>query len=569
MPSLVHFLVSFFLIINKLTVMCADSSEDLYSCPVWTYPSPSGKECICGDDLKEVIICNPKTLTIQLIMKFFCFMLNNDNGVNTTLLGTCPYGDSQLLSRTFSMSQIYEDSSLCSFYNRKGQLCGECAENYTLPGYSYYLGCVKCNNYNNGWIKFIVAAFLPLTIFYIIIIMFRISVTSSTLNAFVMVSQIGTSPPVIRNNYSHNLMNDPYHVSHFSQFSFQLIIATFTIWNLDFFRSWYGYVCIHPDLNYQQILLLEYAIAIYPLFLILLTFILVKLHDNFAFVVWLWKPFHRCLAVFRRQWNIRSYLVHAFATFIVLSYVKILNTSFELLRPSQLYDMHGHHILKAYWYYDGRMDITSKGYIPILVLALIMLLLFNVFPMALLALYPFKCFQRLLDFCFSQNCRLVLQIYMDSFHGCYEDTTHDYRHFATLYLAVRFLNLLMSSVFDYTLYLSTAALVFVFALALIAKFQPYKHKRNNTVDIILLLAVIVAFISSSMHYVEAFMYSKLSNGIIVMISILIVFGYQVFLILACVFPKIIQCCKKCKLLLLTKIKLSAVNEEDRPLLNEY
>ena len=164
MPRLEHFLVSFFLI-NILT-MCADSSK-LPSCPIWTYPSPSGKECVCGDSLHNAVICNPETLTIQLIVKFFCFILFNDNGVNTTLLGTCPYGNSQGISRTFDMSQIYEDSRLCSFYNRKGQLCGECAENYTLPGYSYYLGCVKCNSYNNGWIKFIVAAFLPLTIFFI------------------------------------------------------------------------------------------------------------------------------------------------------------------------------------------------------------------------------------------------------------------------------------------------------------------------------------------------------------------------------------------------------------------
>ena len=566
MPCLVHFLVVF-LLINMLT-MCADSS-DLPTCPVWTYPSPSGSECICGDSLLNIIICNPETLTIQLTVKFFCFIVLDSNGVNTTLLGTCPYGDLQRVPRIFSVTQIYDDSRLCSFYNRKGQLCGECAETYTLPAYSYYLGCVKCKNYNNGWIKFIFAAFLPLTIFYILVIMFRISVTSSTFNAFVMVSQIVASPPVIRNVYSLNLVSDPYHVSYLSQFILQLAITITTIWNLDFLRSWYGYICICPELKYQQIFLLEYAIAVYPLFLILLTFILVKMHDNFAFVVWLWKPFHRCLAVFRRQWNIRSYLVHAFATFIVLSYVKILNTSFELLRPSQLYDMHKNHVLKAYWYYDGRVDMTSKGYIPLLLLALFMLLFFNVFPLVLLALYPFKCFQRLLNFCLSQNCRLVLQIYMDSFHGCYEDTAHDYRHFATLYLAVRFLNLLLQSVLDYSLYLSSATVVFVFALTLVAKFQPYKNKRNNTIDIILLLTVIIAFISSSMHYAEEFMYPKLPNGIIVIISIFIILGYQVFLILACVFPKAIQCCKKCKTLLLTKIKLSEVNEEDRPLLNEY
>jgi putative Mn2+ efflux pump MntP len=151
---------------------------------------------------------------------------------------------------------------------------------------------------------------------------------------------------------------------------------------------------------------------------------------------------------------------------------------------------------------------------------------------------------------------------MDSFHGCYEDTTHDYRHFATLYLAVRFLNLLMSSVFNFTLYLPAAALVFVFALALVAKFQPYKHKRNNTVDIILLLAIISAFISLAMHYVGEFMYPKWLNGITVVIFALIIVCYLVFLILACVLPRAIQCCKKCK------IKTSSeVNEGDRALLN--
>ena len=167
-----------------------------------------------------------------------------------------------------------------------------------------------------------------------------------------------------------------------------------------------------------------------------------------------------------------------------------------------------------------------------------------------------------------------LQASASNLHGfiswlLYEDTTHDYRHFATLYLAVRFLNLLMSSVFDNNLYLSTAALVFVFALTLVAKFQPYKHKRNNTVDIILLLTIIIAFISSSIYYAKEFMYPKLLNGIIIIISTLIILGYQVFLILACVFPKAKQCCKKYKTLLLTKIKLSEVNEEERPLLNEY
>jgi hypothetical protein len=131
---------------------------------------------------------------------------------------------------------------------------------------------------------------------------------------------------------------------------------------------------------------------------------------------------------------------------------------------------------------------------------------------------------------------------MDSFHGCYEDSTHDYRHFATLYLAVRFLNLLMASVFNYILYIPAAALVFVFALTLIATFQPYKHKRSNTVDIIMLLMMITNFISSSMSYSAGrFMYPKwLKRFLYALISL----GYLVFLILACVLSQIVWCYKK-------------------------
>jgi hypothetical protein len=122
----------------------------------------------------------------------------------------------------------------------------------------------------------------------------------------------------------------------------------------------------------------------------------------------------------------------------------------------------------------------------------------------------------------------------------------------------------MSSVFDYSLYLPSATLVFVFALAVVAKFQPYKHKRNNTVDIILLLVMISAFVSTAMHNGEPYIYPRWLNDIIIGISALIVLGYLVFLILACILPQAIQCCKTCKTFLIMMIE---GNEGDRPLLN--
>ena len=159
---------------------------------------------------------------------------------------------------------------------------------------------------------------------------------------------------------------------------------------------------------------------------------------------------------------------------------------------------------------------------------------------------------------------------MDSFHGCYEDIPHDYRHFATLYLTVRFLHLLMSSVFTFDLYLPAAVLLFVLTLALVAKFQPYKNKRNNTVDIIMLLATISGYISSTMYYAGGFMYPKWLSGITSVISALIFRSYLIFLILAHILSSTKQCfnteCTVHKLM----SKISRMNGkivEERSLLN--
>ena len=507
-------------------------------CPTWTYQSPPNNACLCGESLDSAITCDPLTLTAIITVKRFCVFFSEE--LQTVLAGTCPYGRYGVLPR--NISKIKEQE--CAQFHRRGQLCGECDENYTHPVYSYQLGCVKCESYKNGWIKFIAAAFLPLTLFYIMVITFRISVTSSTLNTFVMVNQLFAIPLTVRIIYSNNLVTNPYNVGYYTHFTVDFIIALTSVWNLDFFRSFYGPICLYSNIKYQQVLLLEYAIGAFPLFLILSTYILVKLHDNFATVVWLWMPFHRCLAMIRRQWNIKSNLVHALATFVVLSYVKILNTSFEFLIPSHVFNVNGQLVSKAYWYYSGSVDMTSKDYLPYLVLAIFMLVTFNVLPLILLALYPFKCFQKFLNCALSLKCKLTLQIYMDTFHGCFEDTTHNYRHFATLFLAVRFFHLLLTAVFSYKTLPLADSVLFTFTLVLVAKFQPHKCKRSNTVDIITLLVAINLCILSSIHSIEASVLPHWLFSVAWFGLILIACSHLCFLFLSRVFSGAVLCVKK-------------------------
>ena len=170
---------------------------------------------------------------------------------------------------------------------------------------------------------------------------------------------------------------------------------------------------------------------------------------------------------------------------------------------------------QGYWYYDGRVHMTSREYLPYLILALSMLLIFNVFPLVLLTVYPFECFQKFLNFFPCLKCELALRLFMDTFHGCYKDGEHDYRHFAALYLAVRFFNLLLFSVIRNRNACTSAItlLYYAIALALVARFQPYKCKRSNTVDVVMLLTLTTGSVLTSMKSAVGINYPKWVHAI--------------------------------------------------------
>ena len=249
------------------------------------YLDSKTNQCVCGVSYQGAVICEPYQSKVVINEEYHCIYFSEE--FNTTLIGNYPYATGGLATQ--NVTQLIERGGICSLLHRKGPLCGECENGYTLPVYSYDLGCVRCKDYKYGWIKFIAVAFIPLTIFYVFLIMLRISATSSDLNGYILVSQIISTRTLICKLYTYNCTNfflSKFHYSNFSNFSVRFFISVYTIWNLDFFHTFYNPICLHPNLTYQHVLLLDYAVAVYPLFLILITFILIKLHDNFTIVVW-------------------------------------------------------------------------------------------------------------------------------------------------------------------------------------------------------------------------------------------------------------------------------------------
>ena len=529
-------------------------------CPAWMYLD-STNSCKCSDHFHRVLICHTNHVYIY---NFYCIYMNK---INSTLIGSCPYGAGVNLPR--NNTELKNDYNIiqCGQLHRKGRLCGECEDNYSLPVYSYILGCVHCKSFKYGWIKFITVAFLPLTVFYILVIIFRISATSSTMNGYVLTSQLIATPAFIQIFYTKNQVNAYYYVSYSTNLFVNLGIAVYTIWNLDFFRSFYSPICLHPHITYPQVLLLDYAVAVYPMLLIFITYLLVKMHDNYAFIVKLWRPFHRCLVIFRKQWNIQSSLVNALATFIVLSYVKILNVSCQLLMPSHVYNTHSEIVNIAYLYYNGSITMTSKAYRPYLAIAVLMLLIFNVIPLLVLAVYPSRCFQRILNnfCCCCQKYRMALQIFVDAFQGCYEDTPHDYRYFAAFYLSLRFLNLLFYTILNEKQYFPVASLLLVFTAMLVTKLQPYKHRRSNTLDVVFLSASFIAYTFKSVQLVESTKISKIITSVVIDIAGSILPSVMAFVAISTVFPKTLKYLSSCKRKLLERrCARMTVNEEEQP-----
>jgi hypothetical protein len=61
--------------------------------------------------------------------------------------------------------------------------------------------------------------------------------------------------------------------------------------------------------------------------------------------------------------DIQSSIIKAFATFLLLSYVKLLNSTIDILLPVRTFDKY-HEVVGWYVYYDASYEYFSKDHLP-------------------------------------------------------------------------------------------------------------------------------------------------------------------------------------------------------------
>ena len=455
------------------------------SCPPW-FKSSNGT-CKCGEDIDGIVKCN-ETLQESAILDCYCMTYNESTG---TVVGACFYNCvlnwKDFVYRPMPKTAEQLNDAICGHFNRSGQLCGECKIGYSPPVYAYSFHCIRCSGGQYNWIKYVAIAFLPLTVFLVLVFCCRISATSPHLNAFVMFSQFVASPANVRVLLTAiNANNYPY-----ASIAVQILATLHGFWNLDFFRTLSPLV-ICLNVNMLQVLALDYSIAFYPLALIIVTYVLIELHDhNFRAIVLVWRPFHKCFARFRQQWDIRASIIDAFATFLLLSNIKILSVSVDLLLPTYVYYMNGSAV-GIYLYYDGSVEyFGTNKHLPYAIFAVFVVPIFIIFPILFLLLYPMRHFQR----CLVCGVRWhALHIFIDVFQGYYKDGTNgtrDCRFFAAVYLLLRFIIFLVFAITRSAAFYAVAGLVFIGVAMILAIVQSYKaaFAVYNVVDIVFVLTM--------------------------------------------------------------------------------
>ena len=146
---------------------------------------------------------------------------------------------------------------------------------------------------DSGWYGILLYMFLeivPVTVFYFaVILIFQINITSAPMTCYIMYSQL---IPLWWNfafdGEDINVSRQMFVLNHQSEFLRKLILALYDLSNLRFFYFVMSPFCISTKLKPLHFALLGYFSIFYPMVLMLLTWLLIKLHDhNFKPLVWL------------------------------------------------------------------------------------------------------------------------------------------------------------------------------------------------------------------------------------------------------------------------------------------
>ncbi|XP_064403726.1 uncharacterized protein LOC135349160 [Halichondria panicea] len=485
---------SFLLIIISLSCVSSlnDNTTDYcnqLNCPPWM--QAKGSECVCRNDLPKEFSCKDGG---GAFLNFFSCMSMDDN--DTVSVGECAYPkvSADLGVELPSNLSIHElNAVFCDPLNREGILCHRCKEGFGVAPLSLEYACVECPDNTAGWwVLFLVLQFGPVTIFYLINLVWQVSFAKAPFRSYVFFSQI-----LFRLFSSKRFRIGTYNLSVFAKVCFYALEFLNGIWSLNFVSVLPPF-CISTSFTNIHFVYLQYLVAVYPLFLIALTLVLHKLHErNFKPVVILWKPFHRCFISTRQMWDYKSSIVNVIVNFCLFSLSKIIFIVFTGFNFSEKYNLCVPGQVEPSVLVDPSIPYPD----PVLLILSLVFSIATITVITLVSCYPLKC----MKLCFKRCCRSQVFLYFQAF---FEDFTSSYKDGTTkgsccnlkylvvvypvLLIVLRAIVFVTSKTVRSVLPAMYSLLLFFFAV-FIALVRPYKKATDYVTESLLIVLMAVVF----------------------------------------------------------------------------
>ena len=488
--------------------------EDGSTCPPWSYCGINNQTCQCTKLPGAPLSCDESAKAEEFkppyILDCYCITLTDETQlieVGQCDVNCAKHSDNQTVDLIYQIlppNMSDWNNFMCGEFNRSGTLCGKCDEenNYYPRTYSFDLSCIKCEDTKSNLWKYIILAYLPLTIFCLFIFFLKVNIHSSQLQGFIIFSQHISTPALARDLFL-NARNKPTILA-----IAKLLVGLYGVWNLDFFRTYDNQICFR--LSSLTTLSLDLVVAVYPLLLMFITYILINLYDrNFQPLVFLWKPFRKLFGKWQRYFSIKTSIVDAYATFLYLTNTKFLSICLDILTPVKVFQFYTPQNINISWrvYYDPTIVYLSSEHRLYAIIALISLTAFVVLPVLILLFYSISSFQKFLNL-LPHRWQIYLHTFVDSFQGCYKDGTEpgikDCRWYAPIFFISRFLIMTVYAFSLDSIFFPYGAIVLTILALLTIIVDPFKlHLKHLSSTMTVFILFIAGFYVSAIGVIMA------------------------------------------------------------------
>ena len=162
---------------------------------------------------------------------------------------------------------------MCRPLNRKGVMCSQCMDGHGPSVTSVAYTCKECSDlYWLPLLGYLFLEFVLITIFYFVVLLLRLNLTSAPMVAFVLYSQF--------QGFLFVIISNTYVLDTNITLFWRILMIFYSIFNLDFGRYIIPAFCASPYLKPFHITFLHYVPFTYLLILIAATWICIKLHSK-------------------------------------------------------------------------------------------------------------------------------------------------------------------------------------------------------------------------------------------------------------------------------------------------